>query len=299
MFCRSQQSVAIVLGVILSLSVQCLLVFQEKPTTDANEESTYDIDTVDVSSHTYNIVDLINVPQSSGYILKYKSWIVTKSIFSSLIIRKILNKNGILEVRKLASTDKISKLPPIHYPIHKASGKQMKIATDWNQRYYNEILHNGIMDDHDDDNETTKSKSKTKSKTKQYYYSIMDYHNVYKSGKATPTQVMGNLLEGIEQLSHLHIFASMDADLIRQQALESTQRWLANQPLSIWDGVPVAIKDMSPIASLHLCDGSSQCHLEKEDDYPAKQLRNAGAIIVGTTVMTGMFISCWTSSYRY
>jgi hypothetical protein len=242
----------------------------------------HDIDIDNISNHKYNIVDLMNVPQSSGYVLKYKSYIVTKSIFSSPIIRKILNSNGILEVRRLASSTTIKKLPPIHYPIHKSSKKQMKTAHEWNQQYYNEIYHNGINVDND-----LPATTRTKTSTNRQYYSIMDYHNVYKSGNATPTTVMERLLEGMEKLQHLHVFASYDSNLIRRQATQSTKRWSLNQPISIWDGVPVAIKDMSPIQSLTLCDGSSQCTFEEEDDYPAMQLRKAGAILVGTTAMTG------------
>jgi hypothetical protein len=277
-FCRSQSAAIIVLGVVISLFAQCLLVFHEKPAMMED----YDIDVDGISNHNYNIVDLVNAPQSSGWILKYKSYVVTKSIFSSLLIRKILNSNGILEVRRLASSSTVQKLPPIHYPIHKSSKKHMKTAHEWNEQYYNEIYHNGI----NVENDHTATMA-TKTPTNRQYYSIMDYHNVYKSGNATPTDVMERLLEGMEKLQHLHVFASYDSNLIRQQATQSTKRWSLNQPISIWDGVPVAIKDMSPIRSLPLCDGSSQCTFEDDDDYPAMQLRHAGAILVGTTVMTG------------
>jgi Asp-tRNA(Asn)/Glu-tRNA(Gln) amidotransferase A subunit family amidase len=58
-------------------------------------------------------------------------------------------------------------------------------------------------------------------------------------------------------------------------------------PLSVWDGVPVAVKDMSPVRGYRLCDGSSVCTPAMDhDDLPAARLRAAGAILVGMTVMT-------------
>jgi hypothetical protein len=40
----------------------------------------------------------------------------------------------------------------------------------------------------------------------------MDYHKVYQSGKATPMQVLKKVLEGCQELEHLHIFSSLRPD---------------------------------------------------------------------------------------
>jgi len=88
------------------------------------------------------------------------------------------------------------------------------------------------------------------------------------------------------RLAYLRIFSDFRPDETRRQARASDQRWQAGRPLSVWDNVPVALKDVSPTAGYDLCNGSLICQRNATaDDWPARRFREAGAILVGMTVM--------------
>ena len=99
---------------------------------------------------------------------------------------------------------------------------------------------------------------------------------------------MEEIILGAKKLEHLRIFSSFRPDDIRRQALQSDQRWKHGKPLSVFDGVPVAMKDMIAVAGHRLCYGSmlSACKEMHEDDVLSRRLREAGAIHIGGTVMT-------------
>lgn len=258
------------LGVTLALFVEFLVLTKERPVL-VEEVPIASIADGATTGHEYNIVDL-SAPSSSGPMLRYLSYIVTKSPLSPWILRHLLNKNGVHLVRELSSKH-CRDLPPVHFPVHKATSQQMQEAQTWNDHYGAAVLEKGH--------------EVSRRKPAPGYRSVLDYRKVYQRRGIKPSVVMERLIQGVEQhVGHLNMFASFRPDDIRRQALESDARWAAQEPLSVWDGVPVAIKDMSPVAGHKLCFGSSECTEMDKDDYPAARLRAAGAIIVGTTITT-------------
>ena len=90
------------------------------------------------------------------------------------------------------------------------------------------------------------------------------------------------------RFSKLNMFASLKPDDIREQAAESTRRFKNGRPLSIFDGVPIAVKDMIRVRGHCIHDGLGKTMGTSclSDDPIVARFRAAGAIIVGTTVMT-------------
>jgi len=71
-----------------------------------------------------------------------------------------------------------------------------------------------------------------------------------------------------------------------RQASEATERIKKKKPLSIFDGVPVAIKDEIDVKGYPTTCGTSFLKkIAQEDSTVAARLRNAGALIVGKTNM--------------
>ncbi|THC88333.1 hypothetical protein EYZ11_012222 [Aspergillus tanneri] len=92
------------------------------------------------------------------------------------------------------------------------------------------------------------SPSSSSAVTPAKYYSVADYHAVYKSGELTPIAVVKALLPLIRRdLSspgkHSTAFADSRVDDILAAAQASTRRYKENRPLGIFDGVPTAVKD--------------------------------------------------------
>jgi Asp-tRNA(Asn)/Glu-tRNA(Gln) amidotransferase A subunit family amidase len=223
-----------------------------------------------ISSGSYNIQEL-HAPALAGRPLTIFAYVATKSILRPVIIRHFLKQNGVHRIRELAAT--LKDFPPTYYPITRLTESQ-----------YNEHVRASepslrIM------KEGLSPSSAVKIRSGRYR-SVMDYHVVYESEKATPVQVMSKVLEGCEHVQHLRIFSSLIPTDVLQQAKESAERWESKSPLSIWDGVPVAFKDMVCVMGHLRCDGGSTCHACDADDPTVKRFRELGAIILGATVMT-------------
>ena len=254
------------IGVLLAAVAGMLKLVQEVPARSSTKEELLSSEDLPV----YNVIELAT-PVVTGRLLKVVSFLLAKSWLSPFLMRNLLNDNGAHLLRKMA-IDHCEQLGPTHVPIHHVSTATMSKCQVWSEETQS-IQQTGLN---------------LKLGSPPPYYSVMDYHRLYQSKRTDPSQVMEELLHGAEALEHLHIFAYLDAADVRRQAKASTSRWLSETgPLSVWDRVPVAVKDMSPVSGMPLCVGSSQCSpLQENDDYPAARLRAAGAIIVGTTVMT-------------
>lgn len=129
------------------------------------------------------------------------------------------------------------------------------------------------------------SYSRSSASTKRYR-TALDYSKVYSGKKATPSQVLDQVLAGCESLAHLRMFSSINEELVRAQARESSVRWAAGRPLSLLDGVPVVVKDMVDVEGHHIYDGTATGVKSTRDDIMIQRLKAAGAIILGVTVMT-------------
>lgn len=99
---------------------------------------------------------------------------------------------------------------------------------------------------------------------------------------------MEEFIRGAHKLQHLRIWSFFRPDDIRKQATQSSQRWNDGTPLSVFDGVPVALKDCFPVTGHRLCTGSNieSCEEQTDDGAVARKLREADDILVGLTVMT-------------
>jgi Asp-tRNA(Asn)/Glu-tRNA(Gln) amidotransferase A subunit family amidase len=76
---------------------------------------------------------------------------------------------------------------------------------------------------------------------------------------------------------------------VLKQARASEERWNLGAPLSVLDGVPIAVKDMVHVTNHKLCYGSQSCipaSDNNEEDAMVANFRDLGAIILGVTVST-------------
>ncbi|WP_241150647.1 amidase family protein, partial [Pseudomonas viridiflava] len=68
----------------------------------------------------------------------------------------------------------------------------------------------------------------------------------YASGRNDPAQALELALE--QALCTDHVFISLSVERARREAQASAARWGAGQPLSPFDGIPVAWKDLFDVA---------------------------------------------------
>eukprot|EP01084_Bolivina_argentea_P140351 246761_1 len=119
----------------------------------------------------------------------------------------------------------------------------------------------------------------------------------YQSGNKTPMDIIKQSLQAANKLSHLNIFIQLNKNDIIKQAQESTQRWQNNKPLSILDGIPIAVKDEYDVIGYNTTYGSSFLGeingICEQDHVVVARIRRMGAIIFGKTNMheIGLFPS--------
>ncbi len=123
------------------------------------------------------------------------------------------------------------------------------------------------------------------------FTSIHEYANAYRAGTLTPEDVAKRVLEAIEQSEAssqpLRAFIAVNREDVLRQAKESTQRFKDGKPLSIFDGVPVAVKDEIDMTPYPTTVGTSFLGKTpaREDATVVARLRSAGALLIGKTNM--------------
>jgi Asp-tRNA(Asn)/Glu-tRNA(Gln) amidotransferase A subunit family amidase len=123
------------------------------------------------------------------------------------------------------------------------------------------------------------------------FWSARDYHNAYKSGVLTPTEVITALLPLIrkdikDRHPHSISFITVKPDTVLAEAAASTERYAAGQSLGLLDGVPVSVKDDTDVAGYVQTHGTKiNDHTSEESSWCVKQWQNAGAIVVGKANM--------------
>ncbi|KAK5091259.1 hypothetical protein LTR05_001440 [Lithohypha guttulata] len=124
------------------------------------------------------------------------------------------------------------------------------------------------------------------------YYTVADYHNEYLSHDLTPldvTEYLLSLVTRVGKTSSKYSVAYLDVqpDIVRAAARASTERYKSGQPLSMLDGIPIAVKDEVNLKGHQRSLGSNLNFKDKLDatDWCVRKWEEAGAIIIGKTSM--------------
>ena len=118
-----------------------------------------------------------------------------------------------------------------------------------------------------------------------------DYTQAYKEGKANPEDVAKKALDAIKQADvgslKLRPFIAVKEGDVIQQARSSAERWKDRKPLSVLDGVPVAVKDEVDMAPYPTTVGTKFFGRApaKQDATAVARLRAAGALLLGKANM--------------
>ncbi|KAL6523081.1 hypothetical protein OROHE_016376 [Orobanche hederae] len=121
---------------------------------------------------------------------------------------------------------------------------------------------------------------------------IVDYAKAYTSGETTSIMIANRLIAYVRESSsrqmQMSFFINFYEEDILKQARESTLRYKRGEPISVLDGVPIAIKDEIDCMPYPTTGGTKWMHKVRECKHDAccvSRLRSCGAIIVGKTNM--------------
>src|SRR5438270_2299875 len=118
------------------------------------------------------------------------------------------------------------------------------------------------------------------------YLSIREAAADIHSGLSTPTELVVEALERIDQLdTGIHAFVTILRDEAYQAAEQAEREQRTGLYRSPLHGIPIAIKDIIAVKGLRTTAGSRVLadHIAQEDATVVKQLRKAGAILLGKT----------------
>jgi len=124
-----------------------------------------------------------------------------------------------------------------------------------------------------------------------HFATVFDYAKAYRDGKTSPEEVAKKVLDAIEASNSstppLRAVIFVEREDVMKQAREATQRIKAGKPLSIFDGVPVAVKDEIDMLPYPTTVGTSFLGKSpaKEDATVVARMRAAGALLIGKTNM--------------
>ncbi len=201
----------------------------------------------------------LNLPKMSGISLKLFTSVAENPLGKILLIRSLLENGGIPKLRSINLAEVPTNFPVV--PIEDNIG------------------------------DAVEGFSLLKDELPPNPFSARWFTKRYRSDDQTVIQVAEKTISNIqasENLSKpLHAFIAFDQEDILRQAHASQRRYEQGNPLSLLDGVPVAIKDEidqlpypTTVGTAFL--GKEACH---QDSTVVKRLRAAGALLIGKTNM--------------
>ena len=212
--------------------------------------------------NTYDLKS-VKLPYLAGGILKFFVSLVEGPL-GGLLTPSLFESAGINWLRKQAYDE-----PPTHHPIH-FTGELKKEALAVPEKEW----------------------PSEASATKGFQFaSVHDFAKAYRNGTTTPEEVAKKVLRAIKNSDKgdtpMKAFIAVNHDDVMRQARESTIRIKAGKALSIFDGVPVAVKDEIDMTPYPTTVGTSFLGKTpaKEDSTVVARLRSAGALLIGKTNM--------------
>jgi Asp-tRNA(Asn)/Glu-tRNA(Gln) amidotransferase A subunit family amidase len=118
-----------------------------------------------------------------------------------------------------------------------------------------------------------------------------DYAQAYQEREIDPVEVAEKVLQAIKTSDEgdqpLRAFITVDDDDVMVQARASKERHLKGEPLSVFDGVPVAIKDVVDMVPYPTTAGTAFLGSEPAtgDSTVVARMRAAGALLIGKANM--------------
>jgi len=197
-------------------------------------------------------VKTIDAPVATGMKLRVLSYLMTHGPLAPAVRRMLLNKNQFHKLRELSAQIEGSKHSPLTHPMNRHPAKEILLAADVQTASANSLLKDftALLESSSD---ATDFSLKHARRTCRFY------HQQFKAG-VLPSKVIAKTLDKIKQWEKEHklnIFSAVVPQDVMQAAYESDERYAAGKPLSLIDGVPIAVKDMIMIKNHMNYNGKS------------------------------------------
>uniref|UniRef100_A0A1D1XPP9 Fatty acid amide hydrolase n=1 Tax=Anthurium amnicola TaxID=1678845 RepID=A0A1D1XPP9_9ARAE len=239
---------------------------------------------VDVSSIEYKL-PAVKAPHMTGFLLRLFVWLVEAPLLRSIILSVLKRQNGIPKM--LENT--VIPEPPMFRPEFPPQAPEpgvVDVDEDKDPRIRVESALE-CLPPYDPSQHWSQDNGSA-----FLYWTVRDYAHAYRSNLATPTTVAERVISVVEDFNEkkpsMPLLISFDAEDVRKQATASTQRFLEGKPLSILDGIFMAIKDDVDCYPHPTKGGTTWLHkirMVKGDAVCVSRLRSCGVILIGKANM--------------
>ncbi len=214
---------------------------------------------------TYNLTSL-NLPTLRGRTLRMFAAALDSRPLSGALVGQLLKQGGITDLRARTFSD-----APTFYPLALEEAEAQRDAPpfDW------DALQDRLL----------------RRDNREPFASVADYARAYRAGTTTPEAVAEAALAAVADADDdprpLRAFRAIDRDDVLRQARAATERLRAGRPLSLLDGVPMAVKDEVDQVPYGTTVGTSFLGQTPatQDATVVARLRAAGALLLGKTNM--------------
>ena len=206
----------------------------------------------------------IKLPYLSGFLLKIFVKLVEGPL-GGLIFPNLFESSGINQLRRQVLEESPTFLP-LEFTGKLAGSSSSVPEKEWPDK---PILHSSGF----------------------HFSSVMDYADAYRHGILDPGEVALRVLNAMESSNSrtpaLNAMIAVNKDDVLEQAARSAERHKARRPLSILDGVPVAVKDELDLKGYPTFVGTSFLgnSIKQVDSTAVARMRAAGALLIGKANM--------------
>ncbi|KAM7482372.1 hypothetical protein LguiB_006955 [Lonicera macranthoides] len=239
---------------------------------------------VDLTAVKYE-PELIQAPHLTGYSLKFFVKLIEAPLIGPLIIHYIKKQNKMVELFQNTVIPETPMFKP-EFPPQDREPDVAVLEEDANPEARVESALKCLS--HYDPASNWSSDLLSSFR----YWKIRDFAYVYRSKLATPSMVAERIISAMEEFNNKKpptpLLISFDAEEVRKQAAASTLRFEEGNPLSILDGIFMAIKDdidCYPHPSKGATTWFHEVHSVKKDAVCVSRLRSCGVIFVGKANM--------------
>ncbi|KIW40540.1 uncharacterized protein PV06_07726 [Exophiala oligosperma] len=170
--------------------------------------------------------------------------------------------------------------------------KDIQYLHDYEPRHDPTVVPLSSTSEEQEPSSLTSLPSPTPRTSVNNYYTCADYHKLYTSGELTPSAVVEALLplirRDVSPAGQYSVgFIDTKVELVRTAAKASTERYRLGKPLSVLDGVPVAVKDEVDLTGYKKTLGSKLDFTDPKDRtaWCIEKWQEAGAVLIGKTTM--------------
>ncbi|KAF3943513.1 hypothetical protein ACB098_04G049600 [Castanea mollissima] len=235
------------------------------------------------SDHVYLRAN-VKAPRMAGLLVKIFTWFLESRIFGTLLVY-ILKKNNL--IHKLVTNARLEE-SPLFVPLHPFEDlKEQEVKCIDSKLSPPEQVQQAM-----DCLPNSSEKSLRGLQPSFQHWTILDYSKAYNLKEITPRMVAERFIAAVHESSNppsqMSFFINYNAEDILRQADESTLRYEQGKPISILDGIPIAIKDEIDCSPYPTTGGTKWLHKVRPctgDASCVKCLRLCGAILVGKTNM--------------